>query len=39
VKSAGSILIYGPSASTWAGQVQALQDFVLGRADWIDSQW
>ena len=39
VKSAGSIPIYGPSASTWAGQVQALQDFVLGRADWIDSQW
>lgn len=39
VKSAGSIPIYGPSAPTWAGQVQALHDFLLARGDWIDSQW
>jgi hypothetical protein len=39
VKSPGAIPIYGPAASAWNDQVQALHDFLLARAAWIDGQW
>ncbi len=39
VKSAGSLAVYGPPAATWPAQVQALQDFVTARAEWLDTAW
>jgi len=32
-------IVYGPSAATWPEQVKAMQDFVVQRAAWIDTQW
>ena len=32
-------IVYGPSAATWDEQVKAMQDFVVARAAWIDTQW
>jgi len=32
-------IVYGPSAATWQEQVQAMQDFVVARAAWLDTQW
>jgi hypothetical protein len=32
-------IVYGPSAATWPEQVKAMQDFVVARAAWIDTQW
>jgi hypothetical protein len=32
-------IVYGPSAATWQEQVKAMQDFVVARAAWIDTQW
>jgi len=34
----GGFRIIGPTATTWAGQVQALHDFLLARVTWMDSQ-
>jgi len=28
-----------PTAGTWQGQVQAMQDWLLARMAWLDSQW
>jgi len=35
----GSGIVRGPSVATWEGQVQAMRDFVVARASWIDTQW
>lgn len=32
-------IVYGPSAATWEAQVQAMHDFVVARANWMDMQW
>jgi len=32
-------IVYGPSVATWQEQVKAMQDFVLARAAWLDTQW
>jgi hypothetical protein len=32
-------IVYGPSVPTWPEQVKAMQDFVVARAAWIDTQW
>jgi hypothetical protein len=32
-------IVYGPSAATWQEQVKAMQDFVVARAAWLDTQW
>ncbi len=39
VESTGGLAVYGPSATTWPAQVQALKDFVTARAAWLDMQW
>jgi hypothetical protein len=31
-------IVYGPSVATWDGQVQAMHDFVVARAAWMDTQ-
>jgi hypothetical protein len=28
-----------PTADTWQGQVAAMQDWLLARAAWLDTQW
>ena len=37
--SGGSGIVRGPSVATWEGQVQAMHDFVVARAAWLDTQW
>ncbi|HEY4187240.1 MAG TPA: CotH kinase family protein [Polyangia bacterium] len=32
-------IVYGPSVATWDGQVQAMHDFLIARANWMDTQW
>ena len=32
-------IVYGPSAATWQEQLKAMQDFVVARAAWLDTQW
>ena len=32
-------IVYGPSAATWDEQLKAMQDFVVARAAWLDTQW
>ncbi|HKO53986.1 MAG TPA: CotH kinase family protein [Polyangiaceae bacterium] len=32
-------IVYGPSAATWQEQLKAMQDFVVARAAWMDTQW
>jgi hypothetical protein len=32
-------IVYGPGAASWQEQVKAMQDFVIARAAWMDTQW